>query len=86
VGLALALLVLQPRDDVVVRGDADDTLRRIRGGSAPGVDRFDRPRHRAEGRPVLGIHDDVIASPGRGPGGAVVEHIRVRSADRRQLD
>ena len=81
--LLLAMLMLQPRDDVVARGDADDALRRI-GRAAPLRVELRNRRGRRCRRPVPPSVCTTTRSPGaeRRCAGRSPSRKRLRAADR----
>ena len=59
--LLLAVLVLQPRDDVLPGRDADDALRGVVRRAALRVELRDRPDHGPDRGAAFRLHDHAIA-------------------------
>src|SRR5207245_9058700 len=57
--LAFAVLVLQPRNDIVARGDANDVMRRVGRRPLPLHELRNRPHDGSDGRTVFGLDDDA---------------------------
>ena len=80
-----AVLVLHPRDDVVVRRHSHDVIRSI-GLAAPLGHLRDRPHHGTHGLTVVGLDDDPIARTRSGGRRQRRGIERLRSPDGRELD
>ena len=85
VRLLLAGLLLQARDDVVVRGEADDAMGRVGRRAAALGDLGNGAHDRSHGRAAVGLNHDLLACARNGAGGKVVEEEGLRASDRGQL-
>src|SRR5204862_3654281 len=81
-----APLMLEARNDVVARGEANDALRRVPGRAALIVELWQPAHDRPERLTAVGVHDDAIAGARRTVAVAVGRQKRLRAPDWAQLD
>src|SRR6185295_103676 len=84
--LLLAVLVLQPRDDVLARREADHLLRGIGRRTAFRVELWNGRHDGPDRRAAVALYDHAVAWTRNGVAGLIAKQERLGPAHRRQLD
>src|SRR5436309_12347490 len=83
--LLFPTLLLQARDNVVARGEANDALWSVGQGAALVIKLWDAPHDGPQRRARVGLHHDTVADTRR-IRRRVERQYGLRAPDRRQLD